>query len=177
MKSSEILKTYVEFFKERGHAEVPNVSLIPQGDSTLLYVNSGMFPLVPYLSGQPHPLGTRLVNFQRCLRFFEELDHIGETLRHTTAFHMFGNWSLNDYFKEEQLPWIFELLIEKFKLDPKRLYTTVFRGNDNAPKDTEAVEIVKKLYAKYGIDAQEGVRIFALSEKDNWWNFRYGMIL
>lgn len=169
MKSSEILKTYVEFFKERGHAEVPNVSLIPQGDSTLLYVNSGMFPLVPYLSGQPHPLGTRLVNFQRCLRFFEELDHIGETLRHTTAFHMFGNWSLNDYFKEEQLPWIFELLIEKFKLDPKRLYTTVFRGNDNAPKDTEAVEIVKKLYAKYGIDAQEGVRIFALSEKDNWW--------
>ena len=93
LSSKEILEKYLNFFRERGHKQIPNVSLIPEGDSTLLYVNSGMFPLVPYLTGQPHPLGTRLMNVQRCLRFFEDIDNVGETIRHTTAFHMIGNAS------------------------------------------------------------------------------------
>lgn len=168
MKSAEILKTFIDFYVAKNHKQVPNVSLVPQGDSTLLYVNSGMFPLVPYLLGEPHPLGTRLVNFQRCLRFFEDLDNVGETLRHTTAFHMFGNWSLNDYFKNDQLPWVFELFIDKMGMDPERIYSTVFMGNEFAEKDTESIEILKSIYLKYGIDAKEGEQIFALGNS-NWW--------
>ena len=89
--------------ENKGHKLIPNVSLVPENDPTLLYVNSGMFPLVSYLSGQSHPLGKRLMNVQRCLRFNEDVDNVGKTNRHTTAFHMIGNWSLGDYFKEEQL--------------------------------------------------------------------------
>ena len=169
MKSKEILEKYIKFFQDRGHKLIPNVPVVPKGDSTLLFVNSGMFPLVPYLTGEPHPLGKRLVNIQRCVRFFEEIGHIGDTNRHTTAFHMLGNWGLNDYFKEEQLAWVFEFAIEELKLDPKRIYATVFKGDKSAPKDVESIEIIKKLYKKYGIkDAKEDEKIFALG-KDNWW--------
>lgn len=168
MKSKEILNKYFEFFTERGHAQIPNVSLIPEGDSTLLFVNSGMFPLVPYLSGEPHPLGKRLVNVQRSLRF-EDLDQVGSTIRHTVAFHMMGNWSLGDYFKKEQLPWIYEFFIEKMKLDPKKLFSTVFEGDENATRDTESLEILKEIFKKYGIDAREGERIFLCGSEDNWW--------
>ena len=91
MTSQEILQKYINFYTERGHKQIPNVSLIPEGDSTLLFVNSGMFPLVPYLSGEQHPLGKRLVNVQRSLRF-EDIEEVGTKNRHKTAFHMIGNW-------------------------------------------------------------------------------------
>ncbi|GIW69378.1 MAG: alanine--tRNA ligase [Patescibacteria group bacterium] len=168
MTSQEILEKYINFFIERGHKQIPNVSLVPEGDSTLLFVNSGMFPLVPYLSGEPHPLGKRLVNVQRSLRF-EDLEEVGETIRHTVAFHMLGNWSLGDYFKEEQLPWIFEFFIDVLKLDPNKLFSTVFAGDEYAPRDQESIDILKMVYKKYGIDAQEGERIFPCGKKDNWW--------
>ena len=169
MTSQEILEKYLSYFKQKDHKQVPNVSLVPENDPTLLYVNSGMFPLVPYLSGEPHPLGKRLVNVQRCLRFNEDLENVGETNRHTTAFHMMGNWSLGDYFKKEQLPWIYEYLIDELGLDPKRMYGTVFVGDDDAPKDEAAIKILKEVFAKYGIEAKEGERIFAYGKEDNWW--------
>jgi len=167
MNSKEILNTYLDFYKSKGHKQIPNMSLIPEGDSTLLYVNSGMFPLVPYLSGQPHPLGKRLVNYQRALRFFEDLENIGDKT-HTTAFHMIGNWSLGDYFKTEQLSWMYEFYVEKLGLDVNKIYGTVFKGDERAPKDTESIELIKQIFNKYGIDAKEGERIFALGN-DNWW--------
>jgi len=168
MTSKEILEKYFNFFKEKGHKQIPNVSLVPEGNSTLLFVNSGMFPLVSYLSGEEHPLGKRLINVQRSLRF-EDIEEVGTTNRHTVAFHMIGNWSLGDYFKKEQLPWIYEFFIEEMKVDPKKLYATVFAGDESAPKDNESIEIIKEVFKKYGIDAKEGERIFPCGKKDNWW--------
>lgn len=168
MKSQEILDKYLNFFIERGHKKIPSVSLVPDADSTLLFVNSGMFPLVPYLSGEQHPLGKRLVNVQRSLRF-EDIEEVGTTNSHTVAFHMIGNWSLGDYFKKEQLPWIYEFFVEEMKIDPKKLFATVFSGDENAPKDTESIEIIKEIFKRYGIDAKEGERIFPYGRNDNWW--------
>lgn len=167
MNSQEILGKYLEFYKSRGHGQIPNVSLVPEGDSTLLFVNSGMFPLVPYLSGEPHPLGKRLVNVQRCIRL-QDIDEVGDS-RHTTAFHMIGNWSLGDYFKDEQLPWAYEFLIQELKLDPKKLFATIFAGDDSAPKDEEAIRILKEIFSKYNINAKENERIFAFGKQNNWW--------
>ncbi len=168
MKSKEILEKYIGFFTEQGHKQVPNVSLVPEGDSTLLFVNSGMFPLVPYLSGEQHPLGRRLVNVQRSLRF-EDIEEVGSTIRHTIAFHMIGNWSLGDYFKKEQLPWMFEFFVDVLGLEPEKLFSTVFEGDSNAPKDEESIVILKDVFKKYGINAEEGKRIFLCGKKDNWW--------
>jgi alanyl-tRNA synthetase len=167
MRSQEILEKYFDFYIERGHKKIPNVSLVPEGDSTLLFVNSGMFPLVPYLSGEQHPLGKRLVNVQRSLRL-DDIDEVGDN-RHTCVFHMIGNWSLGDYFKKDQLPWAYEFLIEHLKLDPKKLYATVFEGDEFAPKDIESIEIIKEIFKKHGIDAKEGERIFPCGRKNNWW--------
>lgn len=168
MKSQEILEKYIKFYQDRGHALIPNVSLVPENDPTLLYVNSGMFPLVPYLSGQSHPDGKRLVNVQRCLRF-DDLENVGNTNRHTVAFHMIGNWSLGDYFKEQQLPWAYEFYVEVMGLDINKMYATVFAGDADAPKDTESIELIKSIFAKYGIEARENERIFALGKESNWW--------
>ena len=147
---------------------IPNVSLVPENDPTLLFVNSGMFPLVPYLSGESHPLGRRLVNVQRAGRFDVDLEEVGDP-RHTTAFHMIGNWSLGDYFKDQQLPWAYEFLIEVLGLDPTKFYATVFAGDEYAPKDTESIKILKQVFSKYGIDAHENERIFACGRDKNWW--------
>jgi alanyl-tRNA synthetase len=165
ISSKEIISKYIKFYEERGHKLIPNVSLLPEGDSTLLFVNSGMFPLVPYLSGGSHPLGKRLVNVQRSVRF-EDLPEIGDA-RHTMAFHMIGNWSLGDYFKKDQLPWAYEFLIEHLGIDPKRLIATVFAGDKYAPKDEESIQVIKEIFKKYGIEAKEGERIFAY--ESNWW--------
>jgi len=169
MKSSEILDKYLKFFEEKGHKQIPNVSLVPENDPTLLYVNSGMFPLVPYLSGAEHPQGKRIMNVQRCLRFFEDLENVGETNRHTTAFHMLGNWSLGDYFKKEQLEWFYEFLVDELGLDINRIYASVFAGDKDAPKDEVSVEVIKEIFGKYGVEAVEEKRIFAYGKEDNWW--------
>ncbi|MFZ5424527.1 MAG: alanine--tRNA ligase [Patescibacteria group bacterium] len=165
--SKEILNKYLNFFKDKGHKQVPNVSLVPENDPTLLFVNSGMFPLVPYLSGELHPLGKKILNVQRCLRF-DDLEEVGD-YNHTVAFHMVGNWSLGDYFKSEQLPWIWEFMVEVLKLDINKMYASVFEGDDDAPRDEESIKIITQIYKKYGIDAKVGERIFAYGKKDNWW--------
>lgn len=186
--SNDIRNEFLNFWTEspRNAKIVPNMSLVPNVDSTLLFVNSGMFPLAPYLAGQPHPLGTRLSNIQRCLRTnYDEMLEIGDN-RHTLMFEMMGNWSLGDFTKEEQIPWVLELLVERFGLDPKRLYVSVFAGDEDAPRDQVAIDTWKKAFQKYGINAQfseditnipsnieEGenweYRIFPYPKKKNWW--------
>lgn len=167
--SQSVYDSYTKIMVKYGHKQIPNVSIIPANDPTLLYVNSGMFPLVPYLSGEPHPKGTRLFNVQRALRFFEDIDNVGNTIRHTTLFHMIGNWSLGDYFKEQQLNQIYEFYVDELGLDPNRLFSTVFIGDEDAPRDNDSIKILIKIFKKYGIDAKVGERIFMYDKEDNWW--------
>lgn len=122
-----------------------------------------MQPLIPYLLGQAHPSGKRIVDSQKSIRT-QDIEEVGDN-RHTTFFEMLGNWSLGDYFKNEQLPWIFEFLTDELNLDPSRLYVSVFEGNDSVPKDTESIEIWKKIFASVGIDAKVGERIFTYPAK------------
>lgn len=159
---------YLEFFKARGHVEIPSAPLVPENDPTTLFTSSGMQPLIPYLLGQPHPSGKRLVDSQKSFRS-QDIEEVGDN-RHTTFFEMLGNWSLGDYFKKEQLPWIFEFLTRELGLDPKRLYVTVFEGNASVPKDTESINIWKEIFAGVGIEARENERIFAYPAKKNWWS-------
>ncbi|HLD25319.1 MAG TPA: alanine--tRNA ligase [Patescibacteria group bacterium] len=168
MQSSEIRKKFIEFFKARGHVEIPSAPIVPLNDPSTLFTSSGMQPLVPYLLGQKHPAGTRLVDSQKSFRS-QDIDEVGDN-RHTTFFEMLGNWSLGDYFKNEQLPWNFEFLTRELGLDPKRLYVTVFEGNRSVPKDTESIEIWKDVFSKVGIEAKEGERIFTYPASKNWWS-------
>jgi len=170
MTSKELRKAFLEFFKVRGHNIIPSAALVPENDPTTLFTGSGMQPLIPYLLGQKHPLGTRLCDSQKCFRA-DDIEEVGDN-RHTTFFEMLGNWSFGDYFKEEQLSWFFEFLTEKVGLDPDRLYITVFSGDakNNIPKDEEAVAIWKRLFAQKGIDVKEGERIFYYPAKKNWWS-------
>lgn len=166
MKAHEILKSFIEYYKKRGHNQIANSPLVPQNDPTTLFTSSGMQPLVPYLLGGTHPQGTRLVNVQNSFRAVD-IDEIGDN-RHTTFFRMLGNWSLGDYFKREQLPWIWEFLTHNLKLDPKKLYATVFKGTENVGKDKESIEIWKELFAKSGIDPEN--RILEYGVDKNWWS-------
>lgn len=173
------------FFKARGHAVIPSAPLVPQNDPTTLFTGSGMQPLVPYLLGKDHPAGSRLVNSQKAFRS-GDIEEVGDN-RHTTFFEMLGNWSLGDYFKQEQLPWFFEFLTDEVGIDPQCLYVTAFIGDpsNNVPKDTEAGEIWQKLFATKGIEAKiveigseedgyvkgmQGGRIFYYDAKKNWWS-------
>lgn len=184
MTSSEIRKRFLAFFEKRGHAIIPSASLVPENDPTTLFTGSGMQPLVPYLLGQKHPAGTRLANSQKSFRA-EDIDEVGDN-RHTTFFEMLGNWSLGDYFKKEQLPWFFEFLTDEVGLDPKRLYVTVYAGDEKngVPRDDDAAAIWKELFKKKGIEAKDvmlgteeqgaekgmqGGRIFYYTKK-NWWS-------
>src|SRR3954465_5873951 len=124
MTAQEIRKAYFKYFEDKEHKILPRASLVPQDDPTTLFTGSGMQPLVPYLLGQPHPQGKRLVDSQTCFRA-EDMDEVGDN-RHTTFFEMLGNWSLGDYFKEEQLAWAWQLYTEEFGLDPSRLYISCF---------------------------------------------------
>ena len=165
LSSREIIQKFIDFYKDREHAEIPNVSLVPENDPTTLFVNAGMFPLDPFLMGESHPLGTRLVNVQRCLRL-EDIEKVGDN-RHTTAFHMLGNWSLNDYFKKEQLVWIYEFLFDILKLDPKRIYSTVFGGNQDVPQDEVSVGILESVFSAQEVEAKESpVTVWPFG---NWW--------
>ncbi|MCX6787825.1 MAG: alanine--tRNA ligase-related protein [Candidatus Kaiserbacteria bacterium] len=188
MTVSEARKRYLDFFAKRGHAIIPSAPVVPENDPTTLFTSSGMQPLVPYLLGQPHPAGARLANSQMSFRA-EDIEEVGDN-RHTTFFEMLGNWSLGDYFKKEQLPWFFEYLTsaeEGLGLDPKKLYVTVFDGDESVGMDldTEAVEIWKKLFTEKGIPTElvrlgteasgyekgmQGGRIFSYGSKKNWWS-------
>ena len=145
MKSSDVRRKFIEFYTARGHVEIPSAPLVPENDPTTLFTSSGMQPLIPYLLGQPHPSGKRLVNSQKSFRA-QDIDEVGDN-RHTTFFEMLGNWSLGDYFKKEQLPWIFEFLTRDLGLDPNKLYVSVYEGNTSVPKDTESIEIWKEIFA------------------------------
>lgn len=162
MDSERLKKLYIEFFKEKGHKVIPNASLFPENDPTVLFTTAGMHPLVPFLLGQPHPSGRRLVNVQRCLRT-DDIGEVGDP-SHLTFFEMLGNWSLGDYFKEDAIKWSYEFLTDKkwLGLDEKRLYITIFAGDEDAPKDEETYRIWKSL----GIPDE---RIFFFPKKDNWW--------
>src|SRR5438045_1739121 len=124
MTIHEIRNAYLEYFKQRGHTVIPSASLVPQNDPTTLFTGSGMQPLITYLLGEPHAKGARLVDSQKSFRA-EDIEEVGDN-RHTTFFEMLGNWSLGDYFKQEQLPWFFDFLTEIVGLDPSRLYVTAF---------------------------------------------------
>lgn len=171
MIASEIIEKYIAFFEKRGHRRIPNAPLVPQNDPTTLFTSSGMQPLVPYLLGEEHPMGKRLVNVQNSFRS-QDIDEIGDN-HHTTFFRMLGNWSLGDYFKKEQIPWFWEFLTSETEgvgLDPQKLYITVFKGNDQIPKDQESIEIWQKVFKEKGIDAKLNERIFLYDVDKNWWS-------
>lgn len=189
MTVSEVRSRFLAFYEKRGHAIIPSAPIVPGNDPTTLFTSSGMQPLVPYLLGKDHPAGVRLANSQMSFRA-GDIEEVGDN-RHTTFFEMLGNWSLGDYFKKEQLPWVFEFLTSKEEglgLDPTKLFVTVFGGDaeTNMPEDTEAVELWKNLFAGRGITAEfanigteeegyergmeENERIFAYGAKKNWWS-------
>ena len=185
MKLSEVRTKYLRYFEKRGHSVLPSASLTPENDPTTLFTGSGMQPLLPYLLGEKHPKGARLVNSQKCFRA-EDIEEVGDN-RHTTFFEMLGNWSLGDYFKQEQIPWFFDFLTKEIGLDPHKLYITVFSGDEknNIPRDTEATDLWKKLFDEQKIEAKDiellteerggelgmqGGRIFYYNAKKNWWS-------
>lgn len=164
MTSTDIRKRFLAFFEARGHAILPSASLVPENDPSVLFNTAGMQPLVPYLMGQKHPLGTRLASCQKCVRT-GDLEDIGDK-RHFSFFEMLGNWSLGDYFKKEAIGWSFEFLTSKEEglgLDPARLAVTIFEGDENAPFDQES----KDIWMSLGVPEH---RIYALPADDNWWS-------
>ena len=160
MTANEIRKKYIEFFRRHGHAEIKSASLIPDNDPTCLFTTAGMHPLVPYLSGQAHPAGKRLTDYQKCIRT-GDIDEVGDPV-HLTFFEMLGNWSLGDYFKEEAIAMSFEFLTKELGIPLKSLAFTVFAGDEDAPFDEEAFN----LWRSHGVAAE---RIAKLPKKDNWW--------
>jgi alanyl-tRNA synthetase len=162
ISSDKLKKLYLEFFQKNGHMLIANASLIPENDPTALFTSAGMHPLVPYLLGQQHPSGKRLVNVQKCLRT-SDIDEVGNSF-HLSFFEMLGNWSLGDYFKEESIQWSYEFLKSKewLNIDEERLSVTVFAGDENIPRDTESARIWERL----GVPKD---RIFYMPREDNWW--------
>ncbi|MGB8644386.1 MAG: alanine--tRNA ligase [Anaerolineae bacterium] len=160
MQANELRESYQKFFEERGHRRIRSASLLPENDPTVLFTTAGMHPLVPYLLGEPHPLGRRLVDVQKCLRT-GDIEEVGDT-SHLTFFEMLGNWSLGDYFKTESLAWSYEFLTQVLVIEPARLAVTVFAGDADAPRDDESAGIWRRL----GIP---DARIHFLPKGDNWW--------
>ena len=158
LKTIELRNEYLKFFKEHGHVIIPSDSLIPENNPSVLFTTAGMMPLVPYLLGAKHPEGTRLTDYQKCVRT-NDIDEVGDN-RHLTYFEMMGNWSLGDYFKEEAISMSYDFLTKVLEIDPKDLSVTIFAGNEDAPEDKEAYEAWRKV----GIPEE---RIYKL--KDNWW--------
>jgi len=186
MNAQDIRNSYLEFFKERGHAVIPRAKIIPLNDPTTLFTGSGMQPLLPYLLGESHPEGVRLVDSQTCLRA-QDIEDVGDN-RHTIFFEMLGNWSMGDYFKEQQIRWFFEFLVDVVGLDPNKIYVTAFIGDKKhgIPRDDEAADIWQKVFAERGIEAgivevgsqadgdargiKPGERIFFYDDGENWWS-------
>jgi alanyl-tRNA synthetase len=184
MNAQQIRQAYLDFFKERGHAVIPRALLVPNNDPTTLFTGSGMQPMIPYLLGESHQNGKRLVNSQVCLRA-QDIDEVGDE-SHTTTFEMLGNWSLGDYFKTEQIQWIAEFLFDVVGLDPARVYVSCYIGNEKygIPRDDQAIELWTKEFEKRGVEAKvvelgsaengdklgmQGGRIFLYDGKENWW--------
>jgi alanyl-tRNA synthetase len=186
MNAQQIRNAYLDFFKNRGHKVIPRALLVPYNDPTTLFTGSGMQPMIPYLLGETHPEGQRIVDSQTCLRA-QDIEEVGDN-RHTTFFEMIGNWSLGDYFKQDQINWMWEFLTEVVGLDASKLYVTCFIGAPeyNIPKDTEAAEQWAKLFADKGLTngiadigseedgyergIKEGERIFYYDGSKNWWS-------
>jgi alanyl-tRNA synthetase len=189
--SKQLRSKFLDFYKSKAHHIIPSASLIPKEDPTLLFVNSGMYPLVPYLMGQTHPLGVRLADSQKCIRT-KDIDEVGDN-RHLSFFEMLGSWSLGDYFKKESIEWGYEFLTDKdtgLGLDPRRLFVTVYNGYGDIPADEEAIELWQKCFQSSGITADVGVEfdfnnpdnpkndkyIYKITKKsgnDNWWGLPY----
>ena len=180
LTANELRQKYLEFFREKGHVIIKSASLIPENDPTTLFTGSGMQPMIPYLMGEKHPQGTRIADSQKSFRS-GDIEDVGDN-RHTTFFEMLGNWSLGDYFKKEQIAWMFEFLTKEIGLDPKNLYVTVFRGDESLkiPRDDESVALWQDLFKGVGIEAsavdfaekkgmQDG-RIFYYAVEKNWWS-------
>ncbi|MDD2766304.1 MAG: alanine--tRNA ligase [Candidatus Moranbacteria bacterium] len=188
----DIRTIYLEFFESKNHKQVPSSPLVPENDPTTLFTGSGMQPILPYLLGAKHPMGSRITDAQKCFRA-QDIEEAGDN-RHTTFFEMLGNWSFGDptatdaigeqgYFKQEQITWMWQFLTEGIGLDPKNLYFTCFRGNEdlNIPRDIESALLWQKLFREKGIEAmigedpekngiRTGEKIFYYSEKKNWWS-------
>ncbi len=157
-KREQLIEKYIEFFKKKGHKEIPNASLIPSNDPTVLFTTAGMHPLVPYLLGQKHALGKKLVNVQKCIRT-GDINDVGDDV-HLTFFEMLGNWSLGDYFKKEAIEYSFEFLTKELGIKKEKISVTCFAGDKTAEKDTESAEIWREL----GI-----TKIKFLPKEENWW--------
>ncbi len=180
MTINEIRKKYLSFFESNKHTVLPSAPLLPENDPTTLFTGSGMQPIVPYLLGEKHPAGERITNSQRCFRT-QDIDEVGDN-RHTTFFEMLGNWSLGEYFKKEQIPWVFDFVVNQLGLDPSRIYITCFRGDKDVEKDKESAVLWQKMFKEKGIDAniadyipekegmKDGDRIFYYDETKNWWS-------
>jgi alanyl-tRNA synthetase len=160
MNANELREKYQGFFEARGHKRLRSAPLLPENDPTVLFTTAGMHPLVPFLLGEVHPLGRRLVDVQKCLRT-NDIDEVGD-VSHLTFFEMLGNWSLGDYFKDESLAWSYEFLTQVLGIDPARLAVTVFAGDDDAPRDERSAAIWRRL----GLPDE---RIVFLPKADNWW--------
>lgn len=186
MNAQDIRNAYLDFFKTRDHSVIPRAKLVPYNDPTTLFTGSGMQPLLPYLLGETHPEGVRLVDSQTCLRA-QDIEDVGDN-RHTTFFEMLGNWSMGDYFKEQQIRWFFEFLVDVVGLDPTKIYVTAFIGDEahGIPRDDEAAAIWQKVFEEKGIEAKivevgsqadgdargikPGERIFFYDDGENWWS-------
>ena len=181
MTTNEVRTKFLEFAEKHGHIIVPSSPLLPENDSTTLFTGSGMQPMVPYLLGQKHPLGTRIADSQKCFRS-QDIEEVGDN-RHTTFFEMLGNWSLGDYFKESQIPFMWQFLSKEIDIDTNRLFISCFDGSEKLgiPRDTESAELWQKLFSEAGISHDigtnpekdglvDGQRIFYYGEKKNWWS-------
>ncbi len=190
MTAQEIRKKYIDFFVAKNHKAIPRASLFLHDDPTTLFTGSGMQPLIPYLLGENHPDGTRLVDSQTCFRG-QDIEEVGDN-SHTTFFEMLGNWSLGDYTKKEQIPWLFEFLVDVVGLDPSKLYVSCFIGSekDGIPRDDESANIWQELFKSKGVDAEivsigsaadgdaKGMgngRIFFYDDGENWWSRNGGL--
>ena len=160
MKAIEIRNKYLNFFKRHGHSVIPSAPLIPENDPSVLFTTAGMQPLVPYLLGEKHPEGTRLTDFQKCVRT-NDINEVGDN-RHLTYFEMLGNWSLGDYFKEESVAMSYEFLTKELGIPAEKISVTCFAGDEDCPKDTVTAECWKKA----GIPEE---RIYFFEKDDNWW--------
>ena len=186
ISGNEIRQKYIDFMVKNGHVAIPSAALVPDNDPTTLFTGSGMQPMVPYLLGETHPMGTRITDSQKCFRA-DDIEEVGDN-RHTTFFEMLGNWSFGDYTKADQINWMFEFLIDELGLDPKNLYISAFGGDEKngLPRDEEAPELWKALFATKNIEAavadigteaqgyergmKAGERIFYYEAKKNWWS-------